>query len=124
MPRITTIQTKEKLMYRKLFFVLSLLFCITSHADDEIEINIAIKNHYFEPNIIEAPEGKKIRLIVHNMDSMIEEFESHELNREKVIPPNAKIVIILAPLAVGDYPFFGEFHSDTAKGILKIKAVE
>jgi hypothetical protein len=110
-------------MYQ-IFFIFLLLFSCNSYADDVVEINLTIKNHYFEPNIIEAPEGKKIKLIVDNMDSMVEEFESHDLNREKIIPPNAKVVIILAPLAVGEYSFFGEFHSDTAKGILKIKSVE
>jgi hypothetical protein len=111
-------------MYKKILFVFLFLCASYSNADDVLEINLTIKNHHFEPNIIEAPTSRKIRLIVHNMDSMVEEFESHDLNREKIIPPGGKVVIMLAPLEVGEYAFFGEFNPDTAKGILKIKAAE
>ncbi len=111
-------------MYKKLFLVIFILFSYSAQAEEAVEINLVMKNHSFEPSVIEAPAGQKIRLIVHNMDDMIEEFESHDLNREKVIPPNAKVVIILAPLESGSYKFFGEFHPETARGVLNIKSVE
>jgi hypothetical protein len=45
-------------------------------------------------------------------------FESHSLNREKVIAPNAKATIFVGPLKPGRYPFVGEFHEKTAKGVI------
>ncbi|WP_341755253.1 cupredoxin domain-containing protein [Candidatus Tisiphia endosymbiont of Ptychoptera albimana] len=83
-----------------------------------VEIVTVIKNHRFEPNIIRVESGKKIRFTIHNQDSTVEEFESHDLHREKIIMPNDSINIILAPLAPGKYDFFGDFHQETAQGSL------
>ena len=77
---------------------------------------ITIENHRFIPEILYLPPGKKIKLVVHNKDELVEEFESHELKREKLIPAKGKATIILAPLKTGEYSFFGEFHEDTAQG--------
>ena len=82
------------------------------------EVNIVIKNHRFSPSEIHVPAGKKIKLIVDNQDSTAEEFESHELNREKIIAPNSKASIFIGPLKPGRYPFFGEFNEKTAQGVV------
>ncbi|WP_341753676.1 cupredoxin domain-containing protein [Candidatus Tisiphia endosymbiont of Dioctria rufipes] len=87
-------------------------------VDNIVEIVTVIKNHRFEPNIIRVESGKKIRFTIHNQDSTVEEFESHDLHREKIIMPNDSINIILAPLAPGKYDFFGDFHQETAQGSL------
>lgn len=81
-----------------------------------MEVEISIENHKFEPAVIKIPEGKKIRLIVHNKDKTVEEFESFDLKREKIIPGGSSIKIILARLKPGEYRFFGEFHEETAQG--------
>ncbi|WP_347938714.1 cupredoxin domain-containing protein [Rickettsia oklahomensis] len=80
--------------------------------DNILEVKIAIKDHKFVPNIVEVPKSTKIKLIVHNEDDTIEEFESHDLHREKIVMPNESINIILAPLNPGKYEFFGDFHQD------------
>lgn len=87
-------------------------------VDNIVEIVTVIKNHRFEPNIIRVESGKKIRFTIHNQDSTVEEFESHDLHREKIMMPNDSINIILAPLAPGKYDFFGDFHQETAQGSL------
>lgn len=92
-----------------------------NHEEEILEIKIIIKNHKFEPDSIEVPTGKKIRLTVHNQDDMVEEFESNDLHREKIIMANDYITIILAPLAPGRYDFFGDFHQETAQGSLIVK---
>ena len=46
------------------------------------------------------------------------EFESYELNREKVIPGLSKGVVFIGPLRPGRYPFFGEFNQKTAQGVI------
>lgn len=83
-------------------------------ADDEAAL--VIKNHRFEPAEVRVRAHQRIRLIVHNQDSSPEEFESHALNREKVIPAGAKATIFIGPLKPGRYEFVGEFHEATAKG--------
>jgi len=80
------------------------------------EYTVVIENHVFIPDRIEMPAGQKHRLIVLNHDATPEEFESYELNREKVVAGNSKIVIFLPALDAGEYPFFGEFNPDTAQG--------
>ena len=90
-------------------------------AANEPEFTIVIKNHRFTPAEITVPAGKKVKLIVDNQDATPEEFESHKLNREKVIPGNSKAVIWVGPLKPGTYEFVGEYHEATAKGKLIAK---
>lgn len=85
------------------------------------EIEIVIRNHLFYPSEIEAPAGVKIKLLITNEDATPEEFESYELNREKVIMGNSQAVIFIGPLAPGEYPFFGEFNISTALGKIIVK---
>ena len=82
------------------------------------EFALTIRNHRFEPAELKVPAGQKIKLVVHNADATPEEFESHALNREKVIQPGAKANLFVGPLKPGRYPFFGEFHEKTAQGAL------
>lgn len=91
------------------------LFSLTAQAAD-LEFKLSIRDHRFEPAELRIPAGQKVKLIVHNQDATPEEFESHELNREKVIAPGSKVSIYIGPLAPGRYPFFGEFHEKTARG--------
>jgi plastocyanin len=84
----------------------------------DAEFILVIRNHRFEPAEVRVPAGQKVKLIVHNQDGTPEEFESHELNREKLIAPGAKVSIFVGPLKPGRYPFVGEFHEKTARGIL------
>ncbi|NJD25078.1 MAG: cupredoxin domain-containing protein [Betaproteobacteria bacterium] len=88
---------------------------LTAQAADT-EVSLVIRDHRFEPEEITVPAGQKIKLVVHNQDATPEEFESHELNREKVIPAGAKATIFVGPLSPGSYPFFGEFNPKTARG--------
>lgn len=77
---------------------------------------LTIKDHKFQPDTLKVKAGEKIRLTVHNDDATAEEFESHSLQREKVVAAHSDIVILLRPLAAGSYPFFGDFNQDTAQG--------
>ena len=73
------------------------------------------------PSELQIPAGEKIRLVVDNQDPTPEEFESHSLNREKIIPGNSKATIFVGPLKPGTYEFFGEFHQETAQGKIIVK---
>jgi plastocyanin len=99
--------------------LISLLFLAPALALAQTpEFRIAIKDHRFTPAEVRVPANKKIKLIVANEDSSSEEFESHELNREKVIPGKSSAQIFIGPLKPGRYPFVGEFHEATAKGVI------
>ena len=82
------------------------------------EALLVIKNHRFEPTELKVPAGQRVKLTVHNQDPTPEEFESHKLNREKVIPGGAKAVIFIGPLKPGKYEFVGEYNEATAKGVV------
>ena len=85
------------------------------------EFQLAIRGHLFFPSVLEIPAGVKVRLVIDNQDETPEEFESYELNREKVIPGKTKTVIFLGPLPPGEYPFFGEFNVRTAQGKVVVR---
>jgi len=79
---------------------------------------IEIRDHLFYPAELRVPAGQKIKLQVINQDDTPEEFESFELNREKVIMGKRKATIFIGPLRPGEYPYFGEFHPETAQGVI------
>ena len=80
------------------------------------EIEIEIRDHLFYPDVVIIPADTKVRLRIHNLDPTAEEFESYELNREKVIAGHSEAIVFVGPLAAGEYPFFGEFYPKTAQG--------
>jgi plastocyanin len=102
----------------RLFLLIVLLQPLGALAADYVVI---IKNHRFQPAELTVPAGTKIKLIIDNQDATPEEFESHELNREKIIAGNSKATILIGPLAPGRYPFFGEFNEATAQGVIIVK---
>jgi plastocyanin len=87
-------------------------------ADDSVEKTVSIKDHKFEPAEIKVPAGKAIKLVVNNLDATAEEFESKKLGVEKVISGKATATVRIKPLDKGTYPFVGEYHEDTAKGVV------
>jgi plastocyanin len=82
------------------------------------ELNLVIRNHRFEPEEIRVPAGKRVSIYVTNEDATPEEFESSALKVEKVIPGKSKTLVRIGPLDPGRYEFIGEFHADTAKGVV------
>lgn len=100
----------------RLLAFLSMALFVTLAGAAEPEVQLVIKNHRFEPAELKVPKGQRIKLVVHNQDTTPEEFESHSLNREKVIPGGARATLFIGPLKPGRYEFFGEYHEATAKG--------
>jgi len=82
------------------------------------EYKIVIKEHKFSPAELVIPAHQKVKIIVENQDPTAEEFESYDLNREKVVSGNGKITVFVGPLKPGTYKYFGEFHMDTAQGVI------
>lgn len=96
-------------------------FSVANAESETVEIKLVIENHKFSPEEIKAPAGKRVELVVENKGPGAEEFESHDLKREKVIPMGQTAKIKVGPLKKGTYKFFGEFHQETAKGQLVIE---
>lgn len=107
--------------FKLLFPVAGLALSFAAAAADPPEFTLTIRDHKFEPAELTVPAGQKVKLKVVNADATPEEFESHELNREKVIPGNATATVYVGPLKPGEYPFFGEFNPKTAQGRLIAK---
>lgn len=80
--------------------------------------SIIIKNHRFYPAKLTVSSGVKIKLVVDNQDPTPEEFESYDLNREKMVGGNKTIIVFIGPLKPGTYKYFGEFHQKTAQGTI------
>ena len=99
-------------------FVLLALVSAVAFAGDMPELTLRIRNHQFIPAQMDVPANTKFKLIVVNEDPTPEEFESHELNREKVVTGNHQIIVYLGPLKPGKYGYFGDFNPQTAQGIL------
>lgn len=103
---------------KKIIIALLMFFSAFTFAEETVQINLIIRDGKFEPSEIKAPANRKIELIVENKGPGAEEFESIELKREKIIPQGRTLKINLGVLKKGVYPFFGEFHIETAQGKL------
>jgi hypothetical protein len=108
-------------MRRIVLCALALLVPSAAISADMPEFTLTIQNHRFSPTELTIPADTKVRLIVVNKDPTPEEFESHELNREKVVTGNASINVYIGPLKAGRYPFFGDFNQATAQGAIIAK---
>lgn len=90
---------------------------VVAHAQTP-EYTIVIKEHRFQPAELTVPAGQRIKLVIDNQDATPEEFESKQLRVEKIVPGGTKGTVTVGPLKPDSYPFFGEFHEDTAQGKL------
>lgn len=104
----------------KTVLLISLLLPIVAIAEEDV-YSLVIKDHLFQPAEITIPAGKKVKLLVENQDATPEEFESHSLNREKIIAGKSKASIYIGPLKPGRYAFEGEFNAKTAQGAVIVQ---
>ena len=100
---------------------IGLMFTACAAWAADYDAKVVIRDHKFEPVELTVPAGQKIKLLVDNQDATPEEFESNELNREKIVTGKATITVFLGPLEAGRYPFFGDFHQETAQGVLIVQ---
>ena len=87
---------------------------------DDPSFPISLKNNQFVPSEVNTPAGVKVKLIVHNENQTMSEFESYQLHREKVVAPGQEITVFVGPLDPGSYEFFDDFHPQT-RGHLIVK---
>jgi Cupredoxin-like domain len=100
---------------------LSLGIALPLHAENLPSFHLSIKDGRYSPEQVEIPAGQKIKLIIKNDGPGPEEFESSDLNREKIIQAGKSAEIFIGPLKPGTYKFIGEFHPKTAQGQIVAK---
>jgi plastocyanin len=99
-------------------FAVTALACASARAEDVYSATITIRDHRFEPSELHVPAGKRVALTVINADPLSEEFDSAALKVEKVIAGKSQGIVHISPLKPGKYDFVGEYHEDTAKGVV------
>ncbi|MFC3094010.1 cupredoxin domain-containing protein [Alteromonas sediminis] len=104
-----------------LFVVLSLTNAVK--AAETKTYHLVLENHVFFPSEVTIPANQKVKLIITNKDASPEEFDSFDLNRERVVFAGKQAKIFIGPLPPGKYEFFGEFHPESARGIVIVKEV-
>lgn len=88
-----------------------------AHAE-ETSVAVVIENHVFTPSEIHVKANQPNILAIENRDATAEEFDSSALKAEKMIAGKGRAVVRLRPLPPGRYAFDGEYHEDTAKGVV------
>jgi hypothetical protein len=89
---------------------------VPAAAADLPTFQVVARDGRFHPDTVVLPAGVRFRLQVINQGPGPEEFESIELRKETVLAEGVTRQVVFAPLRPGTYPFFGEFHPDTARG--------
>jgi cupredoxin-like protein len=82
---------------------------------------LVAENGRFKPETLEVPANTRFKIEVTNRNAGPEEFETSSPFKELVLAPGVTRSTVFPPLKPGTYPFFGEFHKDTAKGQLIAK---
>ena len=112
---------EQHLAYLKsisLFLFLLHSFCI--RAETQV-FQLVLENHVFTPAELTIPANEKVKIVIKNKDDTAEEFDSFDLNRERVIFAKRDATIFVGPLATGQYEFFGEYHPNSARGVVIVK---
>jgi plastocyanin len=90
-------------------------------AEQLLTFKLATKDGRFYPETIEVPAGTRFKIVITNEGPGPEEFESNNPHREKVLAAGGTSFLIFPALKPGVYPFFGEFHPETAKGRIVVR---
>lgn len=96
------------------------LGCGHARAADPVRVVITLREHRFQPPELHVPAGVPVVIEVHNEDPTAEEFDSTDLGVEKVIAGGRQAPVRIRPLAPGRYAFIGEYHAETAAGVLVV----
>jgi hypothetical protein len=82
---------------------------------------LILKNQAFEPQTFTIPAGRQVKILLKNEDALPAEFESSDLNREKVIPGGTALPVYIGPLSPGRYQFFNDFHPSSTGTIVVVQ---
>lgn len=91
-----------------------------SATADDHTIALSVTDTGFDPAQIQAPSAGRVRIEVTNRSSGAIEFESFDLNRERVVQAGQTVTVYVTGLNPGTYAFFDDFHQER-KGALVIR---
>jgi len=97
---------------------MSLLLMLPACAGESAPIAVTLKNHLFTPSEIHVKANTPFVIALTNDDDTADEFDSSSMKVEKVVAGHSSGNVRIRPLAPGRYPFMGEYHSDTAQGVV------
>ena len=115
---VSTISLSMRIECALFSLLLRLLACRSAGAARADDYVLTIKDHVFTPTEIKVPANQRVMITVVNEDATPEEFDSSALKVEKVVAGKSKGVVRIGPLKPGRYPFIGEYHEATAKGVV------
>jgi hypothetical protein len=111
----------KRLLPAVLLIATAVLAPVPAAAEDIRDYHLVIENHRWQPDTVVIPADTKVRFLLENRDDTPEEFDSHDLNREKVLMGRTKGQVFIGPLKPGRYRFQGEYHAATAQGVVIVK---
>jgi Cupredoxin-like domain len=90
-------------------------------ASEPVRGELRYEEGHFVPQQLIVPANQPLKIKVINAAAQPIEFESFELNRERVVPPGGEITVYLPSLSAGSYNFFDDFNRDATHGTLVAK---
>ena len=99
-------------------FPAALVLALAACGSEKPGIQVTLKDHRFSPAEIHVQANQPTLITLTNQDGTAEEFDSTSLKVEKVVPGQQTGNVRLRPLAPGRYPFMGEYHAETAQGVV------
>ena len=102
----------------KFILLVAAMLGLATSALADTPIPVTLKNHKFTPAVIHVKAGQPNVIALTNNDDTAEEFDSTSLKVEKVVAGHSSGNVRLRPLSPGRYPFMGEYHSETAQGVV------
>ena len=98
--------------------VASTLLSLSVGAADAPQYVLRITDQAFVPATLTVPAGQRVQLSVRNERRQPSEFESFDLNREKIVPPASTVTVWIGPLPTGKYKIFDDFNPSTTGWIV------
>jgi hypothetical protein len=87
-----------------------------AQAQEPATYEITLKDRAFTPAELKVPAGQAFMIKLNNVNAVPAEFESHDLNIEKIAAGNSSIVVKVKALKPGRHLFHDEIQEDVAKG--------
>jgi plastocyanin len=85
---------------------------------EPLKVTLTLRDHHFVPSTLTVPAGQEFEVELINEDGVTEEFDSLDLNIEVDVTPKNRTHFKAGPLRPGSYDFVGEYHAQTAKGVI------
>ncbi|MDD2703906.1 MAG: cupredoxin domain-containing protein [Acidocella sp.] len=106
---------------RKMIAVAAFACLASSAAAAPPSVQLTLQDHKFTPDHVQVPAGARFKILVTNLDTTPDEFESPDLRVEKIVVPGQTITVFAGPLAPGTYAFYDDYHPETAHGVAEAK---